>query len=443
MSWIDIYTSFTSMQSGIDNAIRTGTRPALDVLHLIFDKAFYILLFIAVFVSVSYLLISIYAMLFHRKKQESMEFNAEKAPFVTVQIPTFNELAAIRCAKACLEFDYPKDSYEVIIGDDSNKKEISQKLDAFASQHSMVKITRRGSNIGYKAGNLNHMLKHSNGEVLVLFDSDFVPQADFLQRIVTPFMHDKQYAAVQARWKFSNPNQNLVSVLGSTIVSVFHHLTLPFIYRKKVSFLCGSAEAVRKDVLLKLGGWKTGSLTEDIEYSLRLLKNGYKIEYLEDLECEGEVPYVPKDLYKQQMRWAYGVIGSFKEHSLDLIKSRNLSLAEKFYIFLDAEGYFIATLLLMLFLTGALSFITNAPSPIDIPKFAFELGRNILFTSGLILASIYALAKTKNAKKTFAMVASSFSYGLLVTYYVNVGIFKVLTNKPMKWFMLNKNSNAE
>ncbi len=416
-------------------------RPILDFLNVISDNMFYFFLFITIIISATYLIMSIFS-IFKRKRQEEGKFIAEKAPFVTIQIPTYNELAAIRCAKKCLEFEYPENKFEVIIGDDSNDPSVSEKIDAFAEQHKNVIVTRRGKNIGYKAGNLNHMLKKSRGDVIVLFDSDFVPENDFLRRISTPFIDNPSVSGVQARWSFLDQNKNMVSILGSTIISVFHHICLPFINRRTgVSFLCGSAEAVRKKDLLNLGRWESGSLTEDIEFSLKLLKNGKKIVYLDQLECAGEVPYKAKDLYRQQMRWAYGVITSFRKHFKTLLLGKKNSLKEKVGISLFCSGYLLSSLLLILFITGTLSFITHPPDPIDLTKFFSELGRNILLTSGIVFASIVAMIKTRNIKKFMAMVAASFSFGLIVTYYVNIGLFKVLFKHPMRWYMLSKNGN--
>jgi len=418
-------------------------RSVLDFFHPIFNNLFYFFLFIAIITSIAYYYISFHALLSGKvKKKDYKELDEENAPFVTVQIPTRNELAALRCAEKCLEFNYPKDKYEIIIGDDSSDKTVSKKLDNFAKQYKLVKISRRGDNLGYKAGNLNYMLKYSKGEVIVLFDSDFVPPEDFLRRIVAPFQQDKGLGAVQARWNFLNPNQNLTSTLGATIVSVFHHITLPFINGKRnLTLLCGSAEAVRKDVLLKLGGWKSGSLTEDIEYSLRLLKNGYKIEYLADLECESEVPYKPKDLYKQQKRWAYGFISAFRDHGKDILKSKHLNPQDKLYLNFTWTGYLLSVLLFLMFLTGFLSFVTHRPEALDISRFVYEMGRNALLSSGILFASVVAQVKNKNIKSLPSMLASSFSYGLVVTYHVNLGLYKVLTKKPMEWFLLEKQGN--
>ncbi len=417
-------------------------RHLLDFLHNIFQSVFNVLLFAAFLVSLLYLVMSAYSIF---KRRENMADDGPKGelPFVTVQIPTFNELAAIRCAKSCMDFDYPKDRYEIIIGDDSNDKSVSKKLGEFAAESKRIKLLKRETNAGFKPGNLNNMLKHTKGEIIVIFDSDFIPNSEFLRKIVAPFMKDKNIAAAQARWNLINSNQNLITSLGATIVSTCHHVTIPFMYsRRKLTFLCGSAEAVRKDVLLKLGSWENGNLTEDIEFSLRILENGYRIAYLHDLECDSEVPFTLKDLYKQQMRWAYGVIYSWKKHFFTMAKSRHLTFIDKVYmqgIFLS--GYLLSTLLAGLFITGTLSFITHAPAPMEWGKFFYEMSRNILLTSGLIIASIIALAKAKKSRLTLSMLASSFSYGIVVTYYVNVGIFKALAKVPMEWFMLKKQGN--
>ena len=332
------------------------SRPILDFFHNFFDILFYIFLFITFFFSLVYLYMSIRVML-SKKKEQKKVINPLKAPEVTVQIPTYNELAAIRCAKKCLDFDYPRDKYTIMIGDDSDNSDISETIQEFADKHDNVQVTRRGHNLGFKPGNLNYMLSKTKGDIIVIFDSDFIPEKDFLKRIVTPFIEHQNISAVQARWKFIDRNKNLTTILGSTIGTLFHFICLPFINTyTKISFLCGSAEAIRKKDLIKLGGWRSGSFTEDIEFSLRLLKNGKKILYLEELECAGEVPHHAKDLYKQQMRWAYGVISSFKDHFTSIAKTTKINFKEKFFIWFFCSGYFLSFLLMLLFLTGTLSF---------------------------------------------------------------------------------------
>ncbi|MBI4918543.1 glycosyltransferase [archaeon] len=414
-------------------------RPILDYVHIIFDDVFKIFLVVTVIASFLFLVMTIYVLINRRKEQE---LTGNYTPKVTVQIPTYNELVALRCAKACLNFDYPKDKYEILIGDDSSDETISDKILNFVQNYPIMKVLKREKNIGFKPGNLNNLLKHTNGEFIVIFDSDFVPPKDFLKRIVQPFAHDEKIAAVQAKWTFINQNQNLISILASTILNVYHYVTLPFIKKvRQISFLCGSAEAVRKSTLVRLGGWDSGNLTEDIEYSIRMLNSGYKAVYLPDLTCDSEVPYTPKDLYKQQMRWAYGVIYSIKKHFKKILFNHQTTLKDKTCVGIVVGGYLLAVSLAGLFSFGFLSLITHPPEPINWSILIYETLRNIIITSGLLISSIVATIQSENSRKLLPMIVSSFSYGLITTYYVNKGIFKAILGRPMHWFMLNKKGN--
>ncbi|MFH1850378.1 MAG: glycosyltransferase [archaeon] len=413
----------------------------LDYLNSFFDALFYAFIYVAVAVTLFYLLMGVAVLIGKRRQGSNLQKGDE--PYVTVQIPTYNELAALNCAKKCLEFDYPAEKYKIIIGDDSNDPNVSALIDEFAHEHSdMVTVTRRGKNTGYKPGNLNHMLKYSDGELLVIFDSDFLPEKDFLRRIVAPFA-DEGVSVVQAKWNLHNFSQNLISIAGGTISLICHNIALPFMHRVSgTSFLCGSAEAIRKKDLVAVGGWQAGSLTEDVECSLRLIKAGRRLVYLEDLECKCEAPYTLRDLCRQQMRWAFGVISAFKQHIFDILKGRAVSRIEKCNVLIFASGYLFAVLLLAITAFGLLTVISTRPGPIDWPRFLSETARNISLTSGFILSSAIALGISRKFRDVPRMILSSLSIGLVLTVFVNMGIAKALFNRTMKWFMLQKNGNA-
>ncbi len=413
----------------------------LDVMHQFFDKAFYIVLFLTIALTTAYLLITLYRILVIRKSAEQ-EFIANRAPTVTVQIPTRNELAAINCARCILASDYPMHKVQVLIGDDSNQIDVSEKLVAFAKENSaQVRIIKRAENVGYKPGNLNNMLKYSTGDIIVIFDSDFLPKDDFLRRLVTPFIHDKKLAATQARWTPINSHSGMTAALSSSINNMFHFIFLPFMSHISGSVcLCGSAEAVRRDMLVKDGGWQSGSLTEDIEYSMRLWQQNKKIKYIYTLNCDMEVPFLPKDLFRQQMRWAFGVITAARQHIVAIVKKAKGGLIADTAILVS--GYCLTLLLFSLTLLGLLSMITHKPEPIQWAIFLMDTGKNILYTSGVLFTYVVAEIIAKESAKIPKVIISSFSLGLIVTLYVNKGIFNALTNKGMQWYLLKKAGNS-
>jgi cellulose synthase/poly-beta-1,6-N-acetylglucosamine synthase-like glycosyltransferase len=436
-----IFQFYEKIGDNIFNIYLQYSRPFLDVLHITFDSIFYVLLYVTIALTSSYLLMSIYLLFFKNKYKEKIA-KEKDLPFVTIQIPTYNELAALNCAKRCLDFDYPKSKYEILIGDDSSDKSISKKINLFAKNYKRVKVTRRGGNAGFKPGNLNHMLKFTKGEYIVIFDSDFLPEKDFLKRIISPFVFDKKLHATQARWVTKNFSQNLASIVGGTIPFFTHQLGLPVLNRMdSISFIAGSAEAVKTSTLKSLGGWQSGSLTEDIEYSLRLTKEGKKIIYLENLLCECEAPYTVKDLAKQQMRWAYGVITAGKEHLFGIISNRKIKASKKMNIFILLSGYIMTVLFFLLAVTGFLSIITHRPGLIDWNRFISETTLNIILTSGFLLTTSITYVLGKKTKEIPRMLLASFSIGIIVINIITIGIFKALFNRPMQWFMLNKRGN--
>ena len=444
MTLIDTFQTFFQKSSqAVFEWYTVFGRSILDHMHIFFDGAFNFFLFVAVIISLLYYAVTLYHFLPSKRRVEEKEpaFDWDKAPKVSIQIPTRNELAALNCARRCLEFDYPQDRLQIMIGDDSDMPDVSKQLQAFADEHETVTIYKREKNVGYKPGNLNNMLPHTKGVFLVIFDSDFLPEEDFMRRIIAPFQYDDNLAVVQARWKPINPNENLVTILGASIMISFHHLVCTFMQDfAGHAFLLGSAEAIRVKDLHAIGGWRQGSLTEDIEGSLRLIQQNKHFIYLRDLEVEMEVPFDKKDLFKQQLRWAYGVAHTYKLHLKGLLTSGQ-KIKRLLAIFTFPAGFFFSFILSLLFFFGLLSFATHEPGPIDLARFFGETAINIALTSGVILTTIVATIREGRILRYDKLLLASFTYGLVVVYYVTVGIIKALTNQPMQWFILKKKGN--
>ncbi|MFC2143623.1 glycosyltransferase [Candidatus Aenigmatarchaeota archaeon] len=365
---------------------------------------------------------------------------SSKLPKITIQIPTYNEIVAIRCAKKCLNMIYPKDKYEIIIGDDSTDKSISKEIDSFAKKHKNVRVTRRGTNKGFKPGNLNHMLKFTKGDIIVIFDSDFTPSRNFLKNIVRPFVEDKKVACVQAKWAYSNMSQNRTSKFASMILMVYHNLIAKINQALGVPLLFGSGEAIRKSVLTKLGGWKEGSLTEDVDYAIRVLKSGYKTIYLENVSAPGEVPFTLKGLRIQQRRWAYGNVKVFMNNWKAILKG-NFSVLQKIMLFFTLTGYVGSLLLIAFLLFGTVSFITTTPAPIDVYNFTKDVSINFVIASGFMIAGLVALVKNKKIRYCGTVVLAALTIGMVVSVSVSIGLFKAAIGKKMNWTMIEKVGN--
>ena len=425
-----------------------NSREIINAFHYIFQNLFTGGLYIAAFISALFLILSLVSIGYRKKRPEPV--SDEEAPLLTVHIPTMNEVVAVDCAKRCINSNYPQKKLQIILGDDSDQEDVTKQLHAFAHEHENVDVVGREENVGYKPGNLNNMLDYTNGEFVVVFDSDFLPGSNFLRDIVTPMVRDDTLHAVQGRWNPYNAGKSLSAIGGAFIVDVFHHVALPVADRFfGTVVLAGSGECVRRSTLEDLGRWKSGAFTEDTEYSMRLLKQGDRVEYAPYAPIDCQVPYTPMDLFLQQMRWAYGNATALYEHLGTIVKNvmRNPfskpARAGVYMINLILLGYVFGFLVIYLTTTGMLSFVTHPIGPIDLSTFFLETSMNFLLTSGLVIISLTAFVRANRGSLIPRGLISLYTIGIITTVYVNTGIYRALAGKDMKWYLLSKGDESD
>ena len=374
----------------------------------------------------------------------SRSLNIRTWPKVTVQIPTLNEIVAVRCARKCLEFDYPKNRYEIIIGDDSNDPGVSREIEKFAMENpGRIRVTKRGSNDGFKAGNLNHMLNYSQGDIIVTFDSDFMPPTDFLKKIIPPFIRNRKLGFAQAKWSYINISQNIVTRFAASVLMVYQNLLASLNSRAGVPLMFGSGQAVKKSLLVKLGGWKEGSVTEDVEFSIKAIKAGYKSVYVTDAVVPGEVPFTVRGFFKQQKRWAYGNASTFMDHKKWILFSRNINIFQRITMSLTLLGYIASPFLVAFMFFGTLSFMTGEPSAINISKFLGTTGWTVAVNSGFMAATVAALLKEKQVRLFLHILVGAFTVGLYTAFGVTSGFFRAVTRCKIDWYMIRKIGNEQ
>ncbi len=421
--------------------------------HTIIKTVFEVALAGAFVLSLGYFIVTAVALALSRLRNKPEIVDDESlCPSVTVQIPTYNELAALNCAARCLDFDYPAEKLQIMIGDDSNQPDISAKIDEFAAANPRVEISRRGDNAGFKPGNLNTMLPKAKGDYLLILDSDFLPKKDFLKRLVVPVIKDPTLAGAQAAWRIINVHDNQSTLMGTGIVNIIHAVILPFLKATtNQCVFCGSGELVKKSYLEEHGGWTAGALTEDVDYSLRLIADGKRIAYVDDLRVRCEVPYSPGDLFRQQMRWAYGVMRAFMAHGKKLFLSRTIQKRTKFAAFLFASGYVMISLLLLTMILGTVNLVSGIlgldpaaaqSSSYTVGQFVYDSVVNLLLTCGLLVSSIAAGFINGFGFRSFGkLVAASLTVGVICMFFVGRGLVTAWLGLPMKWFMMRKAGN--
>lgn len=235
----------------------------------------------------------------------------EKLPRVTIQLPLFNERYVVgRLLEAATGIDYPRELLQIQVLDDSTD-ETHAHTDRLVSEYRArgfpIEYHHRTHREGYKAGALAEGLKTATGELVAIFDADFVPPSDFLQRTVH-FFTDPAVGLVQTRWSYLNRGYNLLTEVQAMLLD--GHFVLEQVARCGSGLFFnfnGTAGLLRRQMIDDAGGWQHDTLTEDSDLSYRAQLKGWKFVYLPTLASPSELPVETYSFQVQQSRWAKGL----------------------------------------------------------------------------------------------------------------------------------------
>jgi len=282
------------------------------------------------------------------------ENDRQNWPQVTTQLPVYNEAdVVVRLVEAVTAMDYPKDRHEIQVLDDStdtSRDMVDRVVKRFAAQGYDIKAVRRSNRDGYKAGALACGLTTAKGELIPVFDADFVPPPDFLKRCVALMMNNPNAACVQGRWGHLNRDESWLT--RAQALGIDGHFAIEQGARAWNGLLMnfnGTAGMWRKSAILDpaVGGWSADTLTEDLDLSYRAQLAGWEIEYAVDIVCPAELPGTAQALKSQQRRWATGSIQVARK-LLPRIWRSPLTLGQKIEASLHLTHYSIAVFMLVL-----------------------------------------------------------------------------------------------
>ncbi|GAB0493916.1 hypothetical protein MMPV_005203 [Pyropia vietnamensis] len=270
----------------------------------------------------------------------------EPRPFVTVQLPCFNESAVIRRVidSAC-GMDWPKDRFEVHVLDDSNDETTMIAQDAAAYWRSVgvqCRVIRRPMRTGYKAGALQWDIDqevHPESRFFPVFDADFAPAADWLQTAMAYFYDTDgtdrtDISMVQGRWSYLNANANLLTRLQEVVLS--GHFFIEQVFRSRTNRpwnFNGTAGVWRRAAIAAVGGWEHDTIVEDSDLSIKCFDAGFRGIFVRDLQAPSELPTSIADYRSQQTRWIKGFGQLFAKKAVGAFTSRNTSLVHKVEFF--------------------------------------------------------------------------------------------------------------
>ncbi len=317
----------------------------------------------------------------------------EELPFVTVQLPVYNELYVVeRLIRRVAQLDYPLDRLEIQVLDDSTDESVEVAANIIAELQKTgldIQHIRREERVGFKAGALSYGMELAKGEFIAIFDADFLPEKDFLLKTL-PYFHDKEIGLVQTKWEHLNRDYNLLTRLLSMALDA--HFTIEQRGRNfNGDFMNfnGTAGVWRRTCIETSGGWSDETLTEDLDLSYRAQLKGWRMKYLEEQTSPAEIPAFIQAIRSQQYRWNKGGAEVARRNFMNVMKA-DLPLHVKFHALfhLFNTGIFICIFLAALVSVPLLYFMAKTGLANDLMKYAAVFFLGFFILSGFFWTTI-------------------------------------------------------
>jgi cellulose synthase/poly-beta-1,6-N-acetylglucosamine synthase-like glycosyltransferase len=321
-------------------------------------------------------------------------------PWVTIQLPLYNEATvAGRLLDHVAAIEWPRSRLEIQVLDDSTDETrtlVRAKVESLREGGLDVVYIHRVDRTGYKAGALENGLHVAKGELVAIFDADFLPQPDFLRAVVPHFIADPKVGMVQARWGHLNRAHSMLTRTQALMLDG-HHL-VENRARMAAGWLfnfSGTGGMWRKEAIASAGGWQHDTLTEDLDLSYRAQLAGWRFVYRENVVTPAELPEDISAFRAQQFRWAKGTVQTARKLLGRILRSplTRMQRVEALFHMTPHFAYPLMVLLSVLLLPALVlmpATDTKAMLLIDLPL--------VIGTTGS-LAAFYAMAEAAQGRR--------------------------------------------
>lgn len=286
-------------------------------------------------------------------------------PEVDIFIATYNEPPELlrKTLNGCVHIKYPDPSkVHIWLCDDNRRPEMR----ALAKEMG-VGYFDRPDNEGAKAGNLNHAMALTSAPYIVTLDADMIPRSDFLLKTIPYFVDAElreegrpegerlRLGLLQTPQCFYDPDvfqHALYCEKRAPNEQDFFYRTIEPAKTGTNSVIYGGSNTVlSRRALEDIGGFFTGSITEDFATGMLIESAGYVSLALPEPLASGQTPHTFKEHIQQRTRWARGVIVTARK--LKLLSRKNLSFSQKIS-YLSSVSYWYSPLKNLIYLLSPL-----------------------------------------------------------------------------------------
>ncbi|MEO6187675.1 MAG: polysaccharide deacetylase family protein [Ginsengibacter sp.] len=365
-----------------------------------------------------------------------------KSPSVSIIVPAYNEeVNAVKTVQNLLQQNYP--DFEIIFIDDGSKDSTFKKVsDAFVGCNKVKVLTKSN---GGKASALNYGIEQSENDYVICIDADTQLRPDavtqLMKRMISPRPHAANIGAVAGNVKVGNANTLLAKWQSIEYITAQNFDRRAFDLINGITVVPGAIGAFKKEAIERAGGFKTDTLAEDCDLTIRILRNGYRILNCTEAVAITEAPETLNQFMKQRFRWSYGIMQAFwknrdacfnpKYKGLGMAALPNILI---FQIILPVIAP-LADLILIV------SLFWNSHNPDSLHKIWMYY---LVFMSVDILVSVIAFAFEKEKlSKLLWLIPQRFVYRQLMYVILFKSISKAIKGESQGWDVLKRTGSVK
>ena len=349
-------------------------------------------------------------------------------------IPAHNEEAVVgNLIESLKNQSYNKELYDIyVIADNCTDRTAQIARDAGAIVYERFDPEKKTKGFALDWFLQQKIKEDAPYDAFCVFDADNIVDKDFIKNMNKKLCQGED--VVQGYRDIKNPTDSWITAgyaLFYWTMHRFYHLAR---YNVGLSpLLNGTGFMVRFDVI-KPDGWKTVTLTEDIEFSLQRIIKGKRLGWATDAIVYDEQPVGFKQSWSQRSRWTVGHMQCIKEYTKSLAKAikenKSMMNVDGFLYIVGSIPMFVLTIILLLtnFLMYAGSAITQADLMLNILRY---LVPTFLLP---ILTSMFAMWLDKRPIKP--MIKGLLCYPLFMGSWLVIN-FKCLFRRNTKWEKIN------
>jgi len=257
----------------------------------------------------------------HQRELSKQEF-PDVYPFVSIIVPAYNEGEVIHASlSSLLELRYPY--YEIIAVDDGSADDTYEKMREFEGNHYGVRVSVfRKENSG-KADTLNYGIRRSRAPIVICMDSDSRLSPDSLRYAIKHFQ-EPTVGAVAGNVKVINRHNLWTKLQALEYIEGLNIVRKAQAFFRSVNVIPGPIGIFRRTAIEATGGYDSDTFAEDFDMTVKILADGWKINYEPKAIAYTEAPEELLDIIKQRYRWSRGILQALRKHKELLTETKGV-----------------------------------------------------------------------------------------------------------------------